>query len=97
MELNAENLAINWERKAPPQDLVNYPESEWQKHTSLSIPNKNLMKIHTLAEAVLDESPDVLAVVEVMGGDSLKNFNDRFLMMSITFFIVRQILVEEST
>lgn len=79
MELNAENLLINWERNQPTKSLLDLNEKEWQSLTTLNTPNKELLKIQSLAEAVLDESPDVLAIVEVMGPHSLGLFNLHFL------------------
>lgn len=79
MELNAENLLINWEKKQPTKPLNDLTEKEWQSLNILATPNKELIKTQALAEAVLDENPDVLAIVEVMGEQSLKLFNKHFL------------------
>lgn len=77
MQLNCENLAIHLDF-GPIKDL-NLSEENWQKQTYSLSPNKPLDKTQALAEAILDVDPDILALSEVMGDDSLVNFNFLFL------------------
>lgn len=78
MEYNVENLAINFERNKPVKPIQEHSEEEWQALSAYK-PNKPLLKVLGLAEAILDESPDIIGMVEVMGKDTLKNFNEYFL------------------
>lgn len=78
MEYNVENLAINFERKKPFKPINEHTEEEWQSFSAYK-PNKPLLKVLGLSEAILEESPDIIGMVEVMGKDTLKNFNEYFL------------------
>jgi endonuclease/exonuclease/phosphatase family metal-dependent hydrolase len=78
MQINCENLAIHFDKNKP-QDIQKISESEWQKMSIRQQPNKPLNKTIGLAEAILDEKPDIIALCEVMGFDSVSNFNKYFL------------------
>lgn len=82
MQLNAENLFIYLDHL--PKDKKNFDvrllsEQAWQELSSASVSNKPLSKTVGLAEAILDIQPDILALNEVGGKESLKNFNELFL------------------
>jgi endonuclease/exonuclease/phosphatase family metal-dependent hydrolase len=61
------------------QDLSTMDEYQWQLISSSLISNKSLKQVINLANIILEQSPDLLLLVEVGGEESLNNFNQYFL------------------
>lgn len=81
--LNAENLFLLFDKEPFSRPLtegqLNMPESEWQKFSTSIYENKPLQKTKMLADSIKDMNPDIVALSEVGGVESLKNFNELFL------------------
>lgn len=78
MWLNAENLFLLSDQVLTAQHLK-LDEVQWQKLSTSIFDNKPLQKAKHLAKIILDKAPDVIALCEVGGIESLKNFNSLFL------------------
>lgn len=78
MQLNAENLFIFFDEELP-ENWRDLQEADWQKLSYASVPNKPLKKTLGLSHAILDVLPHVVALNEVGGMESLRNFNHYFL------------------
>lgn len=78
MQLNAENLFLFFDFPMP-SSWKELKESAWQSLSRASVPNKPLKKALSLADCILDVLPEVIALNEVGGEESLQNFNKYFL------------------
>lgn len=78
MQLNAENLFIFFDEELP-ENWKELQESDWQKLSYASVPNKPLKKTLALADVIRNEKPHVIGLNEVGGMESLRNFNRYFL------------------
>lgn len=76
--LNAENLFIFLEHYNQ-EDLSAISEERWQTFTTRLGGHKPLIKIVAMAELILKRDPQVIALTEVGGEESLNNFNELFL------------------
>ncbi len=78
VQFNVENLFLFLDLYQG-QDLSKVTQSEWQKFSSSTTPNKPLAKVWQLARVIEDMAPDILMLNEVGGVESLENFNQHFL------------------
>lgn len=78
MQLNAENLFIFLDEELP-RTWRDLKESDWQALSRAAVPNKPLKKVLAIADTILDVLPHVVALNEVGGAESLKNFKRYFL------------------
>ena len=76
--LNAENLFILFD-EAPPRDLKQLSEKQWQALSRSRTKNKPLFKVLALARLIQSHQPDVCLLSEVGGLESLQNFAKHFL------------------
>jgi endonuclease/exonuclease/phosphatase family metal-dependent hydrolase len=75
---NAENLFLLSDQVLK-ADHLKLDEIQWQKLSTSISENKSLAKTKSIAKIILDKSPDVVALCEVGGFESLKNFGTLFL------------------
>jgi hypothetical protein len=78
MILNAENLFLLFD-KPPLAQYTSLSENEWQKLSTSIYDNKPLHKCRALAHSITEIAPDIIALSEVGGLESLSNFNNLFL------------------
>lgn len=76
--LNAENLFLLSDQKIEPEHLKLDPV-KWSKLSTSVYENKPLDKLFALRDILVQESPDIIFIVEVGGRESLENFNRLFL------------------
>jgi endonuclease/exonuclease/phosphatase family metal-dependent hydrolase len=77
---NLENMYIGIERLNESDDLAEMTEAKWASlSTSFTLKNKLLFKIVNTAKVILDIDADIYCLQEVMGKESLNNFNKLFL------------------
>lgn len=62
-----------------PSNWKDLKEPAWQSLSRASVPNKPLKKALSLADCVLDVLPEIIALNEVGGEESLQNFSKYFL------------------
>jgi endonuclease/exonuclease/phosphatase family metal-dependent hydrolase len=87
---NLENLYIGLEKHID-EDLQNTTELEWATFSSsVTIKNKPLFKINLLAKVFQEINADIFCVQEVMGKESLDNFNQHFLKSAYHTVLVEQ-------
>jgi endonuclease/exonuclease/phosphatase family metal-dependent hydrolase len=75
--LNGENLFLLLDQE--PSTLRGLSEKEWQRHSSSVYENKPLGKLQALARSFEIWQADIIALGEVGGEESLRNFNRLFL------------------
>jgi len=78
VEFNVENLFVLMDNDSG-QPLDSVTESQWQRFSSSTIPNKPIAQVRDLARAIRDMDPDILMLCEIGGRESLVNFSRRFL------------------
>lgn len=78
VEFNVENLFIYLDHYKG-QDLATVTEREWRSFSASTVPNKPVKQVRELARAIDDLDPDILALCEVGGRESLTNFSRLFL------------------
>jgi hypothetical protein len=76
--LNCQDLFIFMD-KYRGQDLLTMSETDWQLLSASFKENKPLQKVIELATGIKLSNPDIIALVEVGGEESLTNFNQHFL------------------
>lgn len=75
---NLENFFILSDQQLSP-DHTKLDPIQWNKLSTSIYDNKPLDKIKKIAECIHQESPDIIALCEVGGLESLQNFNELFL------------------
>ena len=88
VQFNVENLFINLEKKSTHLDPTRMTEKEWQSSSASIYENKPLHKVKQLAQIIDQLNPDVLALCEVGGLESLDNFNFYFLQNRYACFLI---------
>lgn len=79
LQINAENLFLYLDEQVSNAQLETLDEKQWQALSKASVPLKPLNKLRGLAQTILVEDPEFIAVNEVGGLESLENFNRLFL------------------
>jgi endonuclease/exonuclease/phosphatase family metal-dependent hydrolase len=75
---NAENLFLLCDRKLTLDDLL-LDEVHWQRLSTSIYENKPLGKLREIEKIITETNPDLIALCEVGGIESLTNFNHLFL------------------
>lgn len=75
---NVENLFLLFDQELP-QHYMKLNEAQWQKFSNSVYENKDLKKCISIANIINTNSPDIMMLCEVGGGESLSNFNRYFL------------------
>ena len=78
MEFNVENLFVLFD-ETPKQNPNKFTEDQWQKLTSSTVGNKSIQNVIGVAKAIKEVNPDIVALCEVGGKESIDNFNKYFL------------------
>lgn len=78
VEFNVENLFILLDTYNG-EDLSKVTEREWRKFSISTIPNKPLLQVRQIAQAIREMDADIVMLCEVGGRESLSNFSHHFL------------------
>lgn len=76
--LNAQDLFIFLDYYKD-EDVYKITEQKWQLLSASFKANKELNKLFKIAQSIKLQDPDIIALVEVGGKESLENFNKHFL------------------